>query len=81
MGRIVPNAMLIWAKVRLGLAVPMSGSIGIFGRQVAKAVEIAVRELNAAGGLLGVPVELVVGDDRCRRGHGCHSRYASHQAG
>ena len=55
-------------KVRLGLAVPMSGSIAIFGRQVAKAVEIAIRELNAARGLLGVPVELVVGDDRCDAG-------------
>jgi branched-chain amino acid transport system substrate-binding protein len=30
-----------------------------------KSVEIAVRELNAAGGLMGFPVELVIGDDRC----------------
>ena len=54
--------------MKLGLAVPMSGPIAIFGRQVAKAVEIAIGELNAAGGLLGIPVELVVGDDRCDAG-------------
>ena len=55
-------------KVLLGISVPMSGSSAVFGRQTAKAVEIAVRELNAAGGLIGVPVELVVGDDRCDPG-------------
>ena len=54
-------------KVVLGLAVPMSGPMAVFGRQTAKAVEIAVRELNATGGLIGVPVQLVVGDDRCDR--------------
>ena len=55
-------------KVLLGISVPMSGSSAVFGRQTAKAIEIAVRELNAAGGLIGVPVELVVGDDRCDPG-------------
>jgi branched-chain amino acid transport system substrate-binding protein len=33
-----------------------------------KAVEVAVRELNAGGGLMGIPVELAVGDDRCDAG-------------
>jgi branched-chain amino acid transport system substrate-binding protein len=55
-------------KVPLGLAVPMSGPVAVFGRQTAKAVELAVSEVNAAGGLLGVPVELVIGDDRCDAG-------------
>jgi branched-chain amino acid transport system substrate-binding protein len=52
-------------KVKLGIAAPMSGPLADFGRQTVKSVEIAVRELNAAGGLMGFPVELVIGDDRC----------------
>lgn len=55
-------------KVPLGLAVPMSGPIAVFGQQTAKAVEMAVRELNATGGLMGIPVELAIGDDRCEGG-------------
>jgi branched-chain amino acid transport system substrate-binding protein len=55
-------------KVPLGIALPMSGPEAGFGRQAAKAIEIGIRELNAAGGLMGIPVELVVGDDRCDAG-------------
>jgi branched-chain amino acid transport system substrate-binding protein len=52
-------------KVKLGIAAPVSGPLADFGRQTVKAAEIAVRALNAAGGLMGVPVELAIGDDRC----------------
>jgi branched-chain amino acid transport system substrate-binding protein len=52
-------------KVRLGITAPISGFYADFGRQTVKAAEIVVRELNAAGGLIGTPVELVVDDDRC----------------
>ena len=55
-------------KVPLGISAPVNGPPAVFGRPAAKAVEISVRELNAAGGLMGIPVELVVGDDRCDAG-------------
>src|ERR1041385_3143114 len=55
-------------KITLGLAVPMTGPVAVFGRQTAKAVEIAVQQLNAAGGVLGVPVLLAIGDDHCDAG-------------
>ena len=57
-------------KVLLGVVVPTSGqaSASAFGAQSIKPVEIAVRELNAAGGVLGIPVELAIGDDRCEPG-------------
>ena len=55
-------------QVPLGLAAPMSGRAAAFGRPAAKAIEIGVRELNAAGGVMGIPVTLVVGDDRCDAG-------------
>lgn len=55
-------------KVMLGFAAPLSGPPAAFGRQAAKSVEIAVRELNSGGGLIGIPVGLAVGDDRCDAG-------------
>jgi len=47
---------------------PISGASSAFGRPAAKAIEVAVRSLNTAGGLLGIPVERLVGDDRCDAG-------------
>ncbi len=44
---------------------PISGPSAAFGLPAAKAIEIAVRSLNTAGGVLGIPVERLVGDDRC----------------
>jgi branched-chain amino acid transport system substrate-binding protein len=55
-------------KVALGIMAPLSGPSATFGQPAAKAVEIGVRELNAAGGLLGIPVERLIGDDRCDAG-------------
>jgi branched-chain amino acid transport system substrate-binding protein len=57
-------------KILLGITAPTSGSAvaTAFGAQSLKAVEIGVHELNAAGGLMGIPVELAVADDRCDQG-------------
>jgi branched-chain amino acid transport system substrate-binding protein len=57
-----------FGKVPLGVAVPLSGAAAAFGRAAAKASELAVKEINEAGGLLGIPVEPVMGDDRCDAG-------------
>ena len=55
-------------KVPLGIAAPMSGAAGAFGRLTVKAAEIAIDEVNKAGGLLGIPVAPVAVDDRCDAG-------------
>ena len=55
-------------KVPLGIAAPLTGSAAPFGRAAAKASELAIQEINNAGGLIGVPVEPVMGDDRCDAG-------------
>src|SRR5258708_39761350 len=55
-------------KVPLGVAVPLTGAAAAFGKPTAKAVEIAVGEINNTGGLLGIPVEPVMGDERCDAG-------------
>jgi branched-chain amino acid transport system substrate-binding protein len=54
--------------VQLGISVPTSGPAAAIGGPTLKAAEVVVEQLNAAGGLLNIPVELVVGDDRCDAG-------------
>jgi len=49
----------------IGVIVSLSGGLGAVGDHLAKSAQLAAREINAAGGLLGGrPVELVVVDDR-----------------
>ena len=52
------------APVRIGLIAPLSGPSSDFGRPVLHGAQLAVHEINAAGGYLGRPVELVVHDDQ-----------------
>lgn len=49
--------------VRIGVVAPQSGTRAWLGQEVVAGAEMAVDDLNAAGGLLGSPVELVVVDD------------------
>lgn len=45
--------------LRIGTIVPLSGESAAIGAAQVAAVEIAVRDLTAAGGVLGAPVEVV----------------------
>jgi branched-chain amino acid transport system substrate-binding protein len=56
------------AKIAIGVAGPMSGQAAGFGQQSAEAARVSVDKINSAGGINGLPVTLVVGDDRCDRG-------------
>ncbi|WP_052666902.1 ABC transporter substrate-binding protein [Nitriliruptor alkaliphilus] len=49
--------------IRIGMATTLSGSIALFGEANRNAAQLAVEEINEAGGLLGRPVELIVRDD------------------
>jgi branched-chain amino acid transport system substrate-binding protein len=48
------------APVRIGLAGPFSDAVG---GPMRKAAELAVEEINAAGGIRGRPIELIARDD------------------
>jgi branched-chain amino acid transport system substrate-binding protein len=50
-------------KLKIGVAGPLTGKDAVFGAQLKHGVEQAIADLNAAGGLNGQQVELVVGDD------------------
>jgi branched-chain amino acid transport system substrate-binding protein len=51
--------------IKIGIAGPMTGPVAKFGEQLKKGAEQAVADINAAGGVNGKKLELVVGDDQC----------------
>jgi branched-chain amino acid transport system substrate-binding protein len=52
------------AQVKIGVGGPITGGSAAFGAQLKKGAEQAVEDINAAGGILGQKLTLVVGDDR-----------------
>src|SRR5713101_1260074 len=51
--------------IAIAVAGPMTGGESAFGRQMKNGAEMAVADLNAAGGLLGKKLQLDVEDDAC----------------
>jgi len=49
--------------IKIGVPVGLSGANSVVAPSVVQSAELAVAEINAAGGLLGRPLELVVADD------------------
>jgi len=47
----------------VGIAGPMTGSLAAFGEQLRRGAELAVKDINAKGSVLGKQLKLVVGDD------------------
>jgi len=54
-----------WAEIVIATAGPMTGQYASFGAQMQAGAEQAVEDINAAGGVLGEQLRLVVGDDAC----------------
>ncbi len=54
-----------WADITIATAGPMTGQYASFGAQMKAGAEAAVRDINAAGGVLGEKLALEVGDDAC----------------
>lgn len=53
------------AEIAIATAGPMTGQYAAFGEQMQRGAEAAVADINAAGGVLGEELSLVVGDDAC----------------
>lgn len=53
------------ADITIATAGPMTGQYASFGQQMRAGAEAAVRDINAAGGVLGQMLKLEVGDDAC----------------
>jgi branched-chain amino acid transport system substrate-binding protein len=51
------------AQIKIGVAGPITGPNAAFGAQLKNGAEQAVEDINAAGGINGQKLQLVVGDD------------------
>ncbi|HEY5673281.1 MAG TPA: branched-chain amino acid ABC transporter substrate-binding protein [Malonomonas sp.] len=52
--------------IKLGVAGPHSGDLAPYGIPAMKAAQLVVKKVNAAGGVLGKQVELLIQDDQCK---------------
>jgi branched-chain amino acid transport system substrate-binding protein len=50
--------------IKIGFPMPLSGPASVYGVPVVKGAEMAVQEINAAGGILGRKVELLTRDSK-----------------
>jgi len=60
------TAALAQETVRIGLIQPLTGSVAYNGNSAVEGAKLALEEINAKGGLLGKPVELVIEDGQCK---------------
>jgi branched-chain amino acid transport system substrate-binding protein len=51
--------------IKVGLLAPLSGAVPTFGVSTQQGAEMAIKEWNAKGGVLGKKIELVVADSQC----------------
>src|SRR5512139_1080545 len=51
--------------IKVGLLSPLSGAVPTFGLSTQEGAQLAVKEWNAKGGVLGKQIELVVADSQC----------------
>ena len=50
--------------IKIGAVLPFSGGVELYGGQAKLGLDLAVKEINAGGGILGRPVEVVYEDDK-----------------
>lgn len=55
-----------WADIKIGFQVPLTGPSATDGKSAQIAGEMAVEDINAAGGVLGQKVQLVTYDDQAK---------------
>jgi len=62
---LTPFAAARADEIVVGVAGPMTGELAAFGEQLRRGSEMAVKDINAQGGVLGKQIKLAVGDDQC----------------
>src|ERR1700745_494287 len=60
------SAGAAWAEdINVATIGPITGQNASFGEQMKRGAELAVKDLNAKGGVLGKKLNLIVADDAC----------------
>ncbi|MCL6478231.1 MAG: branched-chain amino acid ABC transporter substrate-binding protein [Peptococcaceae bacterium] len=52
-------------EIKIGLPLPLTGSEATYGKDMQNAMQLAVDEINAEGGVLGKKITVITGDDAC----------------
>ena len=65
-GLIAPSVACAAEPIRIGAVLPFSGGVELYGAQARLGLDLAVKEINAAGGILGRPVSIIYSDDKTR---------------
>ena len=58
-------AVPAFAQIKIATVGPMTGQYAAFGEQMKRGAEMAVKDINAAGGVNGQQLVLQIGDDAC----------------
>src|ERR1700739_1640140 len=61
---VEPTAVLAAEPIKLGFSESLTGGLAVNGKQMLLTAQIWATDVNAKGGLLGRPVELVYYDDQ-----------------
>lgn len=59
--------------IKIGVTMPLSGNVAFDGQTTVKGMETAVRAINAKGGVMGRPLELVTLDDKANPEEGVNA--------
>ena len=59
-----PTAVNSAEPIKIGAVLPFSGGVELYGQQAKLGLDLAAKEINAGGGILGRPVEIVYEDDK-----------------
>jgi branched-chain amino acid transport system substrate-binding protein len=61
----LPGGVNAADPILIGFSAPLTGDAAGSGQEAVDGAKLAVAEINAKGGVLGRPLQLVEGDDRC----------------
>jgi len=63
---LTPNTVFAQVKepIKVGVVLPLSGGLELFGQQGIQGMKLAVKEINESGGVLGRKLELVIEDNK-----------------
>ena len=60
----LPFAARAADTIKIGVPIPLSGPVAVYGNPVLEGAKLAVSEINAKGGVLGRKLELLVRDSK-----------------
>src|SRR5580692_12786809 len=61
---LVPLSAFAKEPIKIGFPIPLSGPTAVYGEPILKGAQVAIDDINAAGGVLGRKLELLQRDSK-----------------